>query len=63
VGILTVSVGVAELPVHGTSPKELLEAADAALYRAKREGRDRVIMAEAPLPAEAAAAVAAKVGA
>lgn len=62
VGILTVSVGVAELPVHGTSPKELLEAADAALYRAKREGRDRVIMAEAPLPAEAAAAVAAKVG-
>jgi diguanylate cyclase (GGDEF)-like protein/PAS domain S-box-containing protein len=61
VGILTVSVGVAELPVHGTSAKELLEAADTALYRAKREGRDRVILAEALLSAEAPAA-AAKVG-
>jgi len=61
VGILTVSVGVAELPVHGTSPKDLLEAADAALYRAKKEGRDRVVVAEIPLPAEAAA-IAANVG-
>jgi PAS domain-containing protein len=34
-----VTVGVAELPQHGASAKELLEAADAALYRAKREGR------------------------
>jgi len=42
-GTITVSVGVAALPVHGTTPKELLEAADAALYRAKREGRDRVV--------------------
>lgn len=47
-GIVTVSVGVAELPQHGASAKELLEAADAALYRAKREGRDRVAVAEAP---------------
>jgi diguanylate cyclase (GGDEF)-like protein/PAS domain S-box-containing protein len=45
-GMLTVSVGVAELPSHGTSPQELIEAADAALYRAKREGRDRVAVAE-----------------
>jgi diguanylate cyclase (GGDEF)-like protein len=42
-GMITVSVGVATLPDHGTSAKELLEAADAALYRAKREGRDRVV--------------------
>jgi diguanylate cyclase (GGDEF)-like protein/PAS domain S-box-containing protein len=48
-GMITVSVGVAELPQHGTSPKELIEAADAALYRAKREGRDRVVVAE-PAP-------------
>jgi diguanylate cyclase (GGDEF)-like protein/PAS domain S-box-containing protein len=46
-GMVTVSVGVAELPQHGTSAKELIEAADAALYRAKREGRDRVMVAEA----------------
>ena len=42
-GAITVSVGVAALPLHGTSPKELLDAADAALYRAKGEGRDRVV--------------------
>jgi diguanylate cyclase (GGDEF)-like protein/PAS domain S-box-containing protein len=47
-GMVTVSIGVAELPQHGTSRKELIEAADAALYRAKREGRDRVVVAEAP---------------
>ena len=45
-GMVTVSVGVAALPEHGMSPRELLEAADAALYRAKRDGRDRVAAAE-----------------
>ena len=42
-GMVTVSVGVSALPDHGTSRSALLEAADAALYRAKREGRDRVV--------------------
>lgn len=45
-GMITVSVGVAALPQHGITARELLSAADAALYRAKREGRDRVIAAE-----------------
>jgi diguanylate cyclase (GGDEF)-like protein/PAS domain S-box-containing protein len=45
VGAITVSIGAAASPMHGTSPKQLLEAADAALYRAKREGRDRVVVA------------------
>jgi len=51
-GMVTVSVGVAALPQHGTSPKALIEAADAALYRAKREGRDRVVDAESPVLAD-----------
>ncbi len=38
----TVSVGVACFPQHGTTGEALLAAADQALYRAKREGRDRV---------------------
>ena len=45
-GMITASIGVAALPEHGTSPSALLEAADSALYRAKREGRDRVVLAE-----------------
>lgn len=44
-GVVTVSIGVAVLPEHGTEPKALFEAADAALYCAKREGRDRVVLA------------------
>jgi diguanylate cyclase (GGDEF)-like protein len=44
-GMITVSIGVAAFPVHGTSPQKLLDAADAALYCAKKEGRDRVVNA------------------
>jgi diguanylate cyclase (GGDEF)-like protein/PAS domain S-box-containing protein len=47
-GVITMSAGVAAFPVHGSSPKELLAAADAALYRAKGEGRDRVVKAALP---------------
>ncbi len=39
----TVSLGVATFPVHGATPDELTRCADLALYRAKREGRDRVV--------------------
>jgi diguanylate cyclase (GGDEF)-like protein len=41
-----VSVGVAVFPEHGDSYASLVEAADRAMYRAKQEGRDRVIVAE-----------------
>lgn len=50
-GVITASVGVAALPDHGMSEKELLQAADAALYRAKREGRDRVVVADSTMTA------------
>ena len=42
---ITVSMGVAAYPLHGVRPENLLRAADAALYRAKQEGRDRVVQA------------------
>jgi diguanylate cyclase (GGDEF)-like protein len=44
-GRITISIGVAAFPRHGTSPKELMAAADAALYEAKRRGRDQVVVA------------------
>ncbi len=37
----TFSLGVAAFPVHGASPEAVLAAADAALYQAKSEGRNR----------------------
>lgn len=39
---ITVSVGVASFPQDSRDPIELVEMADSALYRAKREGRNRV---------------------
>lgn len=42
---VTASIGVASFPAAGTTPAQLLELADAALYRAKAEGRNRVVVA------------------
>jgi len=47
-GTITLSVGIAEFPTHGDSPESMIAAADGALYRAKREGRDRVVRASRP---------------
>jgi diguanylate cyclase (GGDEF)-like protein/PAS domain S-box-containing protein len=43
---ITLSLGVAVYPQHGRSRDDVLRSADAALYRAKQEGRDRVVVAE-----------------
>lgn len=45
-GAVTLSVGVAIFPEHGSTSPVLLKAADDALYRAKREGKGRVNVAE-----------------
>lgn len=46
IGPMTVSVGVAVAGEHGTTAKELIRAADNALYTAKQAGRDRVVVYE-----------------
>ncbi len=43
---LTLSLGVAVFPEHGSTVEEILRAADRALYCAKAEGRDRVVLGE-----------------
>ncbi|MGO9127612.1 MAG: PAS domain S-box protein [Terriglobales bacterium] len=43
-GRISVSIGVSAFPGHGATGEELLHAADQALYRAKTEGRDRVVV-------------------
>ena len=40
---LTISIGVAQFAADGETPETLLARADAALYQAKRDGRDRVV--------------------
>jgi diguanylate cyclase (GGDEF)-like protein/PAS domain S-box-containing protein len=43
----TLSLGVAAYPQHGAIAADVLKAADSALYRAKHEGRNRVIVSGA----------------
>lgn len=44
-GTITLSMGISVFPNHGTTPEALVQNADQALYRAKSEGRDRVVVA------------------
>lgn len=43
---VSASLGVATYPENATDPDRLLKAADAALYAAKRDGRNRTVVAE-----------------
>lgn len=44
-GCVTMSFGVSEFPIHGERPEQFVKEADMALYRAKKEGRNRVLTA------------------
>jgi diguanylate cyclase (GGDEF)-like protein len=44
-GLVTVSLGVASMPVHARRATNLLAIADVAMYAAKRAGRNRVVEA------------------
>jgi diguanylate cyclase (GGDEF)-like protein/PAS domain S-box-containing protein len=43
-GAVTVSTGIAEVNLQGDDPSAIMQRADEALYRAKREGRAKVIV-------------------
>ena len=43
---VTISIGIAAYPDHGTSAQEMINAADKAMYRAKSSGRDRLAVAD-----------------
>jgi len=47
-GPVSISLGLALFPQHGHTAEELIQAADAALYRAKQAGRNRLMIAEEP---------------
>ena len=48
-GKITCSIGVAECPRHATEAATLVSTADAALYRAKTRGRNRVAVSDGSL--------------
>jgi len=48
-GLVTISIGVAEYPSQGDTAESVIGQADAALYEAKRAGRDRVVCAGAKI--------------
>jgi diguanylate cyclase (GGDEF)-like protein len=51
---ITLSIGIAGFPRHGTTATQIVTAADRSLYKAKAAGRDRVVVAgeEPPAPVE-----------
>ncbi len=45
IGPITLSIGISTFPTQGMTSAALLRSADEALYKSKRNGRNRVTMA------------------
>ncbi len=50
---VTASLGIASMPTDAATPQGLVEAADVAMYTAKQQGRNRIVVAGAPATATA----------
>jgi diguanylate cyclase (GGDEF)-like protein len=46
IGNVTLSIGVASFPENGNSSIEIMKAVDVALYQAKTDGRNRLVIAK-----------------
>jgi diguanylate cyclase (GGDEF)-like protein len=56
-GPITISAGIAVFPAHGSTSQQIMGAADAALYQAKKGGRDCVVVTDGvPEPTPSAVA-------
>ena len=55
-GAITLSMGIASFPTQANNAETLVKAADDALYRAKKEGRDRIVAAEGEVGSSATSA-------
>jgi diguanylate cyclase (GGDEF)-like protein len=50
---VTVSLGISSYPEHGSTADAVVRAADTALRRSKRAGRDRITLAASPRTSKA----------
>jgi diguanylate cyclase (GGDEF)-like protein len=49
-GVVSASIGVASYPSAGSTPDQIVKAADEAMYRSKKSGKNRVTLFGAANP-------------
>ena len=44
--LATISIGLSSFPINGATPDALIDKADEAMYQAKKQGRNCVVVAD-----------------